>query len=68
MVSVNVYMIVTNDKYRLPLYWGDSIAELADHARLNYMTVKTGIRKAMRGKRQHSKYEVVHIPDEEGDA
>lgn len=24
---MNVYMIVTNNKYRLPLYWGDSIAE-----------------------------------------
>lgn len=24
-MSMTVYMIVTNDKYRLPLYWGDSI-------------------------------------------
>lgn len=55
---MNVYMIVTNDKFRLPLYWGDSIAELAKHARMTYDTVERGI---------HSKYEVVHIPDEEGE-
>lgn len=64
---MNVYMIVTNDKFRLPLYWGDSIAELAKHAHMTYEAVDRGIRRAMYGKRQHSKYEVVHIPDEEGE-
>jgi hypothetical protein len=44
---MNVYMIVTNDKYRLPLYWGDSIAELAKHAHMTYEAVERGIRRAM---------------------
>ena len=55
---MNVYMIVPNDKFRLPLYWGDSIAELAKHAHMTYEAVERGIRRAMYGKRQHSKYEV----------
>lgn len=63
---MNVYMIVTNDKYRLPLYWGDSIAELAKHAHMTYEAVERGIRRAMYGKRQHSKYEVVHISEDDG--
>lgn len=62
---MNVYMIVTNDKYRRPLYWGDSIAELAKHAHMTYEAVERGIRRAMYGKHQHSKYEVVHISEDE---
>ena len=63
---MNVYMIVNNDKYRLPLYWGDSIAELAKHAHMTYEAVERGIRRAMYGKSQHSKYEVVHISEDDG--
>ena len=63
---MNVYMIVTNDKYRLPLYWGDSIAELAKYAHMTYEAVERGIRRAMYGKSQHSKYEVVHISEDDG--
>lgn len=63
---MNVYMIVTNDKFRLPLYCGDSIAELAKHAHMTYEAVERGIRRAMYGKHQHSKYEVVHISEDDG--
>lgn len=43
-----IYMIVTRDKYRLPLYWGSSIRELAERAHMNYRTVHRGVRPRRR--------------------
>lgn len=40
---MNIYMIVTQDKYELPLYWGSSIAELAQRAHMKYNTVNRGV-------------------------
>lgn len=60
-----IYMIVTRDKYRLPLYWGSSIRELAERAHMNYRTVHRGVWGAMRGRKADAKYEVVRIPNDE---
>lgn len=60
-----IYMIVTNDKYRLPLYWGESTAELAKNSGLNYFSVRRGVIAAMRGTKRRTKYEVVRVEDDE---
>lgn len=59
-----MYMIVTNDKYRLPLYWGSTIAELSQRAHMKYNTVNRGIWKAMRQGGSVGKYVVVRLPEE----
>ena len=61
---MNIYMIVTKDKYELPLYWGSSIAELAQRAHMKYNTVHRGVRAYMRGEKGRTKYVVVRIPQE----
>lgn len=61
---MNIYMIVTQDKYELPLYWGSSIAELAQRAHMKYNTVNRGVWAAMRGEKGHTKYVVVRLPQE----
>lgn len=59
---MNIYMIVTQDKYELPLYWGSSIAELAQRAHMKYNTVNRGVWAAMRGEKGRTKYVVVRLP------
>lgn len=61
---MNIYMIVTQDKYELPLYWGSSIAELAQRAHMKYNTAHRGVRAYMRGEKDHTKYVAVRLPQE----
>lgn len=68
MVNVNVYMIVTRDKYRLPRWWGTTTAELARISGRKYHNVRSAICKAFRNGGSYGCYEVVRIQDEEGDA
>lgn len=63
---MNIYMIVTQDKNELPLYWGSSIAELTQRAHMKYNTVNRGIWKAMREGGSAGKYVVIRIPEEKG--
>jgi len=63
---MNIYMIVIQDKYELPFYWGSSIAELTQRAHMKYNTVNRGIWKAMREGGSAGKYVVVRIPEEKG--
>lgn len=65
---MNVYMIVTNDKYRLPRWWGTTTAELARRSGRKYHNVRSAICKAFRNGGSYGCYEVVRIQDEEGDA
>lgn len=43
-----VYMIVTQDKYRLPRWWGTTTAELAQLSGRKYQNVRSAICHAFR--------------------
>lgn len=60
-----IYMIVTDDEYRLPVCWGESTAELARLAGLDYSSVRKNVLAAMHGKRKRTKYEIVRLEDDE---
>ena len=61
-----LYLLVSDDKYRLPLIVADSAKELARLAGTTISTVYTALWRCQHGERINSRYEVVEI-DEVGD-
>lgn len=60
---IPLFLIVTTDKYRLPVMVCDSMEELAELAGVDLSTVIKGVQKFNRGKK--TKYEVVWIEKED---
>lgn len=58
-----IYMIVSSDRYRLPLYWGESEMELARNAKISYEAVLAGFRRLCKHPERKSKYEKVIIDE-----
>lgn len=55
-----VYMYVTNDKYQFPLFWADTVMELAQMMGVPPSYVSHGVRRNS----ERSRYKVVWIEDE----
>jgi len=60
---IPLFLVVTTDKYRLPVMVCDSMEELAERAGVALSTVIKGVQKFNRGKK--TKYEVVWIEKED---
>ena len=60
-----VYMIVTQDKYRLPRWWGTTTKELAQLSGRKYQSVRSAICHAFSNGGSYGCYEVVRL--EEGE-
>lgn len=61
-----VYMIVTQDKYRLPRWWGTTTKELAQLSGRKYQNVRSAICHAFRNGGSYGCYEVVCIQEGDG--
>jgi hypothetical protein len=60
-----LYLLVTKDKFSLPLAVADSIEELAGMTNLQYSTLKTRFSRIYNGKgSKRSKYEVVWVDED----
>lgn len=60
-----LYLLVSDDKYRLPLIVADSPKELARLAGVSKSTVCTALWRCQKGERINSRYEVVEIDEGE---
>lgn len=60
-----IYMICTADKYQLPIFWAETVQDLARMSGRSYDTVYHGIGRFLRG--QKSTYEVVRVEGEQDD-
>lgn len=56
-----IYMIVSEDKYRLPVFWAETVDELARISGNSYDAVYHGIGRFLKG--SVSKYEVVRLEE-----
>lgn len=63
-----IYMVVSQDQYRLPMYWGESMEELARNARISYEAVLAGFRRLYKHPERISKYEKVLLPEDREEA
>ncbi len=64
---MNIYMAVTNDKYELPVAFGETLSELASMVDSNPSNISRNIKKYKTAKRHLGKYRYVkvEIEDEE---
>lgn len=64
---MNIYMAVTNDKYELPVAFGETLSELASMVGSNPSNISRNIKNYKTAKRHWGKYRYVkvEIEDEE---
>ena len=62
-----VWMLVTEDKYELPLVIADSAAELARLTHRSQQTIRGAVSRCETGKRKRCRYRRVRITDDEED-
>lgn len=59
-----LWLMITTDKYELPLIVADSPKELAKLAGVSYQNIKTSIYLKNKGKIEYSKYVKVEVDDD----
>ena len=60
---MKLYLLVTRDKYELPLYVADTAEELAQYCGVDRTTVLSMVSRSRRGRNHRSRYICVEIPD-----
>ena len=63
----SVWMLVTADKYELPILVADSAAELARLTHRSQQTIRGAVSRFENGKWERSRYQRVRITDDEED-
>lgn len=63
-VDMFLWLMITTDKYELPLIVADSPKELAKLAGVSYQNIKTSIYLKNKGKIAYSKYVKVEVDDD----
>lgn len=61
---MNVYMVVSEDKYELPLALADTVDELAEIINVNSNSIFSALSKFKHGKIKFSRYVKVEIDDD----
>ena len=62
-----VYMVVTQDKYELPIAWAESARELARMLGVDVTSILHAVGRHEKSPRKESKYKLVWVSDQDDD-
>lgn len=62
-----VYMVVTQDKYELPIAWAESAWELARMLGVDATSILHAVGRCEKNPRKKSKYKLVWVSDQDDD-